>query len=258
MSKLPDYYAILGLTPSASAKAIKTAYRSLAKTMHPDVGGDTAKFAALNEAADVLTDPDRRTGYDRDRSAAPAAGAARPAASSGASRSTPPPTPEAPPPKKPTVALCEFCNAVNRVQGDPRYYPAKCGKCGRQIGSKLGEPSTGEDPFQEFANAAAAGSTEMARCPHCQMRNYTHGAGQAITCMGCGRAYTPGEAAAASAGAPNESEAGGFGRIMSDMANTLFGANADTTTRGMRFAEERLREMAEELKRRREDLERRR
>ncbi len=254
MSKPPDYYAILGVAPTASAKDLKSAYRTLAKRMHPDAGGDAAKFAQLNEAADVLTDPDRRAGYYRERAGG---GAAKPGAASGGRASTPPPAPEAPPPKKATVALCEFCNAVNRVAGDPRYYPAKCGKCGRQLGSKLAEPSSGTDPFEDFARSAA-GSTEMARCPHCQMRNYTNGPGAAITCMSCGRSYTPGEAAAASAGSTNESEAGGFGRVMSDMANQLFGANADTTTRGMRFAEDRLREMADELRRRREDLERRR
>lgn len=248
MSKKPDYYAILGVKPTASEKEIKVAYRNLAKTLHPDLGGDAAKFAAVNEAADVLTDQTRRAAYDSDLKAE-AAGARAPGAGASTTSRPTPPADEPKPPPKATVALCEFCGTVNRVKGDPRYYAANCGKCGRPLGTRPSEPSTGRDPFEEFQEAAAQAPT-MARCPHCMARNRAvNGPGRPITCLSCGREYMPGT---------GDVEDAGLGSLFGDMANRLFGGGADTTTRGMRFAEDRLREMADELKRRREDLEKRR
>ena len=245
MSKRPDYYAILGVPQTATEKEIKVAYRTLAKKLHPDLGGDATQLAAANEAADTLTDPTRRAAYDAERRG----GAATGGASSRGAASQPRPAADAPkPPPKATVALCEFCGTVNRVKGDPRFYPASCGKCGRALGTHVSEPSTGRDPFAEFEEAARQAPTQ-ARCPHCQARNrVTAGPGRPITCLSCGREYMPGT---------GEIEHEGFGRVLGDLANTLFGGGADTTTRGMRFAEDKLREMADELKRRREDLERR-
>lgn len=63
MSK-PDLYQILGVPPTADSQAIKTAYRTAAKILHPDLGGDPEAFRLLKLAHDVLTDPLRRTQYD--------------------------------------------------------------------------------------------------------------------------------------------------------------------------------------------------
>jgi curved DNA-binding protein len=63
-----DYYATLGVSKSASAKELKQAYRKLARKFHPDVNpGDKAsetKFKEINEAYEVLGDPDKRRKYD--------------------------------------------------------------------------------------------------------------------------------------------------------------------------------------------------
>ena len=62
-----DYYKILGVEPSADLKAIKTAYRKLARKYHPDVSKhDDAeqKFKETVEAYDVLKDPQKRAEYD--------------------------------------------------------------------------------------------------------------------------------------------------------------------------------------------------
>lgn len=60
-----DLYGILNLTPAATHEEIRAAYRQLVKTMHPDVGGDEDEFTTLTLAHEVLTDPQRRTVYDK-------------------------------------------------------------------------------------------------------------------------------------------------------------------------------------------------
>jgi curved DNA-binding protein len=64
-----DYYKILELEKNASAEEIKKTYRKLARAYHPDVNpGDKAaeeKFKEINEAYEVLADPEKRAKYDR-------------------------------------------------------------------------------------------------------------------------------------------------------------------------------------------------
>lgn len=60
-----DYYELLGVGPGASTSEIKSAYRSLAKVMHPDAGGTSGTFRALQEAYETLSDPELRAEYDR-------------------------------------------------------------------------------------------------------------------------------------------------------------------------------------------------
>src|SRR3990167_4822189 len=60
-----DYYKILGIDRGADDKAIKTAYRRLARKHHPDVSkGSAARFQEINEAYDVLGDAAKRQRYD--------------------------------------------------------------------------------------------------------------------------------------------------------------------------------------------------
>jgi len=64
-----DYYQTLGVAKTASDKDIKNAYRKLARKYHPDLNPNDAeankKFQQLNEANEVLSDPEKRKKYDQ-------------------------------------------------------------------------------------------------------------------------------------------------------------------------------------------------
>ncbi|RYD30908.1 MAG: J domain-containing protein [Verrucomicrobiaceae bacterium] len=64
-----DYYAILGVARDATQEDIKKAFRKLARQYHPDVAKDKGaaevKFKEINEAHEVLSDPDKRSRYDQ-------------------------------------------------------------------------------------------------------------------------------------------------------------------------------------------------
>jgi len=66
--KYQDYYQILGVPRGAEKSDIKKAYRKLARRYHPDVNSEAdaeEKFKEINEAYEVLKDPDKRKAYDR-------------------------------------------------------------------------------------------------------------------------------------------------------------------------------------------------
>ena len=83
---MPDHYRTLGVHPSASVEQIRSAYRDLARRLHPDHHRDATgpeaslaerRMREINEAWRVLQDPVRRGRYDADRLGRPA-GPSRP------------------------------------------------------------------------------------------------------------------------------------------------------------------------------------
>lgn len=70
-----NYYQTLGVSPDATGEEIRKGFRSLARKYHPDVAKDKAtaeeRFKELNEAHEVLSDPESRRKYDHLRAAGP-------------------------------------------------------------------------------------------------------------------------------------------------------------------------------------------
>src|ERR1700740_641077 len=64
-----DYYKVLGLSKDAKEEDIKKAYRKLARKYHPDINPNDKeahkKFQQINEANEVLSDPEKRKKYDQ-------------------------------------------------------------------------------------------------------------------------------------------------------------------------------------------------
>ena len=64
-----DYYKILGIQKTASEDDVKKAYRKLARKLHPDLNPNdkeaNKKFQQINEANEVLSDPEKRKKYDQ-------------------------------------------------------------------------------------------------------------------------------------------------------------------------------------------------
>lgn len=64
-----DYYKVLGIAKSATSDEIKKAYRKLARKLHPDINPNDkeaqTKFQQLNEANEVLSNPEKRKKYDK-------------------------------------------------------------------------------------------------------------------------------------------------------------------------------------------------
>jgi hypothetical protein len=62
-----DYYLVLGVPQDASAEDLDRAYRGAARKRHPDGGGSEEEMKDLNEAHDILSDPETRKAYDAER-----------------------------------------------------------------------------------------------------------------------------------------------------------------------------------------------
>ena len=62
-----DYYRVLGVREDVSREDLERAYRGAARKRHPDGGGSEEEMKTLNEAHDILSDPETRKAYDAER-----------------------------------------------------------------------------------------------------------------------------------------------------------------------------------------------
>jgi len=62
-----DYYRVLGVREDVSKEDLERAYRGAARKRHPDGGGSEEEMKDLNEAHDILSDPETRKAYDAER-----------------------------------------------------------------------------------------------------------------------------------------------------------------------------------------------
>lgn len=65
MAPSTNYYDVLGVKRDATQEEIKKAFRRLARKHHPDAGGSEERFKEINEAYEVLSDPEKRAQYDQ-------------------------------------------------------------------------------------------------------------------------------------------------------------------------------------------------
>ncbi len=136
MKNRRNYYRVLQVQPGAPAAIIKASYRAMLQRLklHPDLGGDHAQAALINEAFQALSDPARRAAYDRtlvDAVAAQRAGRkARTAATADArgEPAAPPATQRAPG----AAEECAFCVAPVALTARD-WADASCPRCGSAL-----------------------------------------------------------------------------------------------------------------------------
>jgi curved DNA-binding protein CbpA len=113
---MPDFYEVLQVSPRAEPEVIRAAYRTLARKYHPDHGGDARRMIDLNDAWDVLGDPNRRAAYDASRTASRTEASRPPAPRAPMSPTWPQPatpreagvTHAGPPPGNPSGTVLDF------------------------------------------------------------------------------------------------------------------------------------------------------
>jgi curved DNA-binding protein CbpA len=101
-----DPYRELGISHTATQRAIRAAYHARARLRHPDMGGDAEAMARVNAAYELLKDPSRRAAFDTAQSASSGNGKSNPFAAAG---DAPPWTGAAgPPPGRPSGPVLDF------------------------------------------------------------------------------------------------------------------------------------------------------
>lgn len=214
MPPLKNHYTTLGLPPFAGEAAVRTAYRKLARTCHPDLHhGDKRaeeRFKAINEAYEVLSSADKRAAYDaalrrtltpnaapppassgagKTQERKPPPAAAKPSGGSGSSTAPPPPKPP-PAPQAETPKLDPHAAAIHdlfetflkktTLPNDP---PKKAAR-------PAAEPRRGEDITVEaaiFPHEAEGGTIKPVHVQHVEICRRCSGSGKlnGLVCPAC-------------------------------------------------------------------------
>ncbi len=155
-----DYYAALGVSKTASAEEVKKAYRRLAREHHPDLHPEkdkvkaAEKFKAVNEAYEVLSDPEKRAKYDQ----------LGPDWNAG---------PEQAPPRRQSRAAPDFDAEAGGFEGFSDFFEGLYGNAGRASarGPRRGQDVEAEMPLS-LEDAVRGGEKTLtlmvpALCPSC-------------------------------------------------------------------------------------------
>lgn len=152
-----DYYGILGVNKTAPAEEIKKAYRKLARKYHPDLNPDDknaeSRFKEINEAYEVLSDPENRQKYDQ-------FGQYWKQAATG----TPPPTGAASPEEMDFGQYGNFDDFINELLGRVDRGGGRSGRRVHTYHSPTGPEGFrndfgGDDPFGRFTEMPAQDTT---------------------------------------------------------------------------------------------------
>lgn len=157
LSRMRDHYVVLQVQPGAEVEVIRAAYRVLARKYHPDHGGDAARMIALNDAWDVLGDPDRRAAYDASRAEAahrPGFGSAVPTPATWAPARTSAPSEPGPAPNQSGPGLEPDPNRAGPPPGRPS---GSVLDFGRYAGWSLGEIARQDVDYLEWLQRSPSG-----------------------------------------------------------------------------------------------------
>ncbi len=126
--KSRNYYAILHVSRDAPVEIIRSSYRTLMQRLknHPDLGGDAATAALINQAYAALTDVKRRAEYDASLDAVRQAGAGR---TGGTQETHPTRTPDR---ILDLFRECVFCETPHEY-GNVIHAEAECAVCGSPL-----------------------------------------------------------------------------------------------------------------------------
>jgi len=135
-----DPYAVLGVGPQSSDAELHHAYRAAVRRTHPDAGGSSADFEAVQEAYETLRDPRRRRSWD------------------DAHRAAPPPRRQAAADSAPRPSMEELLAQSRRLEAQARALEDEARRLGGlppRYGPDGSPPADGEDNFGAIARDAA-------------------------------------------------------------------------------------------------------
>ena len=146
-----DYYAVLGVSPSATDKDLSRAFKKLAKQLHPDANPGNAeaeeRFKEISAAYDILSDPTKRAEYDEvwePINETPIGAAHQPQAPNPDS-----PVPADTPPKSLLDAVSRLERAAASTLGSGRPFEFSRERFAKQLAKEIGQ----DEWVVEFANA---------------------------------------------------------------------------------------------------------
>ena len=228
-----DYYKVLGVADTATAKEITKAYRKLARELHPDANPDNAaaeeRFKEITAAYDVLGDDTKRKEYDEVRELGPIGRGGGPG---GGGRAVSPSTPA-----RPASATCSaICSVVadgpSPGQAPRRRRPAARRRCRGDADAELrGRGARARD---------RAASHRRAQCSTCGGSGAKPGTAPKV-CARCAAGAASSTTTKASSRSPRRAGVQGSGVVIEDPCATCRGSGVEQRPREVKVRHARRR-----------------